>query len=290
MARATYDQAVRVSPDDARLWFERDQLLKRIGEAPAKRLRRLEQRLDLVARRDDLTVELCALYNQVGRPADAQRLLGSRRFQPWEGGEGQALGQYKQARLALGRCTLAAGDAAGAVSHFRAALEAPENLGEAWHLLQNQSDTHFWLGEALAAAGDRAAARRHWTLAAEFKGDFQEMSVRAYSELTYYSARALERLGRTAQAQRLLRDLLAYAQALEKAPAKIDYFATSLPTMLLFEDDLSARQVTTARFLQAQALHGLGRRAAAGRKLADVLRRDPNHAAACAWRAEVGAG
>jgi tetratricopeptide (TPR) repeat protein len=294
-ARAAYDAAIRAAPDDARLWFERDQLLKRIGEAPARRLRRLERRLDLVARRDDLTVELCALYNQLGRPADALRLLDSRRFQPWEGGEGQALGQYKQARLALGRSARAACDVAGAVTHFRAALDAPENLGEAWHLLQNQSDTHFWLGEALAAAGDRRAARRHWTLAAEFKGDFQEMSVRALSELTYYSARAMERLGRRAAAQRLLRDLLAYAEALEKQPAKIDYFATSLPTMLLFEDDLQARQITTARFLQAQALQGqaqcMGRTASrlllrrARTRLREVLRRDPSHALAAAFLA-----
>jgi hypothetical protein len=39
----------------------------------------------------------------------------------------------------------------------------------------------------------------------------------------------------------------------------VDYFATSLPTMLLFEDDLQRRQEVTAKFLQAQALHGLGR-------------------------------
>ena len=286
-ARAAYDAAIRAAPDDARLWFERDQLLKRSGAAPEQRLRRLEGRLDLVARRDDLTVELCALYNQVGRPADALRLLGARRFQPWEGGEGQALGQYKQARLALGRAALAAGDAAGAVTHFRAALVAPENLGEAWHLLQNQSDTHHWLGEALAAAGDRRSARRHWMQAAESEGDFQEMSVRAFSELTYYSARSLARLGRPAAARRLLRNLLAYAEALEQAPAKIDYFATSLPTMLLFEDDLQVRQTATACFLQAQALFGLGRRAAAVRRLAEVLRRDPGHAVARAWREEI---
>ena len=33
-------------------------------------------------------------------------------------------------------------------------------------------------------------------LAAEFKGDFQEMSVRAFSELTYYSALSWRRLGK----------------------------------------------------------------------------------------------
>ena len=65
-----------------------------------------------------------------------------------------------------------------------------------------------------------------------------------------------------------------------KAPAKIDYFATSLPAMLLFEDDLQFRQETTALLLQAQAHLGLGRKARARGMLRTVLRRDPNHALA----------
>ena len=166
------------------------------------------------------------------------------------------------------------------MSHFEHALASPENLGEARHLLANQSDIHFWLGEAHAAAGDRKAARVAWTAAATFKGDFQDMSLRAFSEMTYFSALAWSRLRKATQATRLLKDLLAYARALEKQTVKIDYFATSLPTMLLFDDDLQARQVTTARFLQAQALLGLGQKAKARALLADVLRRDPNHALA----------
>jgi hypothetical protein len=106
------------------------------------------------------------------------------------------------------------------------------------------------------------------------------MSVRAFSEMTYFSALAWERLGKKAKSTRLLKDLLAYARALEKETAKIDYFATSLPTMLLFGADIQAVQVTTALFLQAQALLGLGQKPKARLLLADVLHRDPNHALA----------
>jgi hypothetical protein len=74
---------------------------------------------------------------------------------------------------------------------------------------------------------------------------------------------------------KLFRDLLAYAERLQKAEAKIDYFATSLPTMLLFDDDLQFRQETTALFLRAQANQGLGRKAQ--KLLNEVLKRDPNH-------------
>jgi tetratricopeptide (TPR) repeat protein len=280
MARTAYDKAVRVNPEDARLRYERDQLWKRTGVAPEKRLRALEQRLDLVAKRDDLTLELCALYNQTGRHDDALRLLEGRRFQPWEGGEGVALGEHMRTHVALGRRALEADDAKTAAAHFAAALETPDRLGESRHLLANCSDLHYWLGVALERCGDRAEAKRHWTLAAEFRGDFQGMSVRTFSEMTYFSARSMERVGRRKEAANLLRELLAYAKDLAKTEAKIDYFATSLPTMLLFDDDLQARQKTTALFLEAQARFGLGERAEARKLIATVLRRDPNHALA----------
>lgn len=85
----------------------------------------------------------------------------------------------------------------------------------------------------------------------------------------------------TAQASAtLLQELLVYATDLEHAPASIDYFATSLPTMLLFNDDLQARQVLRARFLQAQARFGLGERVVAKHLVEEVLVQDPSHAMA----------
>jgi tetratricopeptide (TPR) repeat protein len=269
-----------VNPTDARLLYERDQLWKRLGETPAKRLRELGKNLQLVQQRDDLSVELCALYNQTGQRDKALAIISARNFQPWEGGEGGPLGQWVRSHLALGRVALDGSNYAKATEHFRAALTAPLNLGEAKHLLANQSDIHYWLGCALAAAGEVKLARQHWLTAAKFKGDFQEMSVRAFSEMTYYSAQAWEKLGQRAKAKKLFNDLLAYARQLQKTQAKIDYFATSLPTMLIFDDDLQRRRETTALFLQAQAQLGLGKKAQTKKLLAIVLKRDPNHALA----------
>jgi hypothetical protein len=163
------------------------------------------------------------------------------------------------------------------------------NLGEARHVLANQSDIRYWLGCACEALGDSAAARRQWLTAATFKGDFQEMSVRAFSEMTYYSALSWRKLGKGAKAQGLFEQLLAYATKLQRSPARIDYFATSLPTMLLFEDDLQFRQETNALFLQAQAQLGLGRTLKTKSLLRAVLRRDPSHALAADLLREASA-
>ncbi|MEX0326873.1 MAG: DUF5107 domain-containing protein, partial [Puniceicoccaceae bacterium] len=163
-ARHAFEMARAAAPDDARLLYEADQLARRTGETPQKRLAELEKRLDLVERRDDLTVELCALYNQTGQPEKALKRIASRQFQPWEGGEGQALGQHVRTHLQLGRKALEQKEAGKAVEHFESALTAPENRSEAKHLLANQSDIHFWLGLARHAAGDTEGATEAWKL------------------------------------------------------------------------------------------------------------------------------
>ncbi|MEN9361908.1 MAG: hypothetical protein RL095_3443, partial [Verrucomicrobiota bacterium] len=203
-----------------------------------------------------------------------------RRFQPWEGGEGLVLGQFVRSQLLLGRQALERGDAGDARQAFAAALRPPQSLGEARHLLANASDIHYWLGCSCAAQGDAETAKNHWLAAASSRGDFQEMAVRSFSEMSLFSALSMRKLGRAVEAESLLSELLAYAEALERSPAKIDYFATSLPTLLLFDEDLQERQTTTARFLGAQAFLGLGRAAEAEALLREVLARDPNHALA----------
>jgi tetratricopeptide (TPR) repeat protein len=277
-ARDAFERAVKTNPEDARLRFERDQLWKRAAVPVAARLSELETRLDVVKQRDDLTVELANLYNQTGQPRRAAAVLSGRRFQPWEGGEGAVLGQYVRVRLALGREALERGDASGACELLEAALHPPENLGEAWHLLANRSNVYYWLGVAYEMRDEEAAAHDWWTKAAETSGDFQEMSVRAYSEMTYYSANALKRLNKQREARKLLRELVRYARELARSEARIDYFATSLPAMLLFKDDLPKRNRITALFLEAQASIGLGYLRRGHRLLNRVLELDPSHA------------
>ena len=278
-ARRVYERAYALAPNDARLLFERDLLWKRIGTPAARRLAALEKHLPQVRLRDDLSVEYADLLNQVGRHEDALTYLGSRRFQPWEGGEGLARTQHERTHLALGRQALAAGDAAKALSHFETALVAPANLGETKHLLANRSDIDYWLGCAAAALGDHTRAKLAWTAAANFRGDFQERAVRVYSEMTYFSALSLQKLGRKAEAKKLLSGLKAYAKRLFKEEAKVYYFATSLPARLLFEN-MQRRQETTALLIEAEAEVGLGHTGRAKSLLQTVLRRDPARALA----------
>jgi tetratricopeptide (TPR) repeat protein len=232
-----FEAAAAHAPEDAKLLYEYDQLLARTGATPADRLDRIEAHRQLAGRRDDLTVVHAQLLTTVGRPAEARELMLGRVFQPWEGGEGQVLLAWQNVCTALAERELDAGDPAAALQHVRAAITPPESLGEARHPLANSADLHFLLGEALFASGDDAGASAAWTHAAHATGDFIDMSTRRFSEQTLFSIRALRRLDEHAAAVTLVDAFDDYLTELAVTPAHVDYFATSLPAMLLFHDD-----------------------------------------------------
>ncbi|MEO6815795.1 MAG: DUF5107 domain-containing protein [Edaphobacter sp.] len=279
-AREAFARARELAPVDARIAYEQDQLLKRTGESPERRLAAFEQVPELVSLRDDLSVELASLYNQVGRPEDSLNVLLSRRFQPWEGGEGLVLSQYVRANLLLGQKALAEADVSTAIRRFEAAWNLPESLGEARHLLLNLSVIDYWLGVAYAANQDKARAVLHWERAAKQRGDFRQMQVNSISDMTYWSAQALVRLGRSEEGRRIFQEVYDYSQEMDRHTPKIDYFATSLPAMLLFEEDLTLRQKVSTKFMRAQALLGLGHLTEGVALLNEVVEIDANHSGA----------
>ena len=103
------------------------------------------------------------------------------------------------------------------------------------------------------------------------------MKVQSISEMTYWSALALSRLGKRDEAGSLFNRILTHAQQLESETPVIDYFATSLPAMLLFDEDLKHQQAVMSRFLKAQAILGLGREQEGLDLLQEVLQMDSGH-------------
>jgi tetratricopeptide (TPR) repeat protein len=250
VARVEYERALQLTPGDAKLWFEFDQLVSRMGEVSAERLARLEQRARIALERDDLTVEYANLLTDVGRASEAHTLLSARRFQPWEGGEGQVLGAWDRAVLHLARAKLEVGAARDAAALVATALEPPANLGEARHPLANASELHLVAGDAYAAGGDTATAESHWRRAADAEGDFTKMATTPFSDKTMFSIIALQRLGEIERARAVTAGLERWVETYSTTDVGIDYFATSLPTMLLFIDDPKIdrdREVTVIR-------------------------------------------
>jgi tetratricopeptide (TPR) repeat protein len=272
-----YEKARACAKNDARLLYESDQLQKRLKFPPERRLSELFHHRALVDIRDDLTVELATLLNQLQRPQEAALVLLSRQFQPWEGGEGLVLAQFTSAMIGLGQAALHRHHPEEALSHFKAALNPPASLGEARHLLANTSNIYYWLGRAYEAMGDKAASTESYQRAAAQRTDFQSMATQPFSEMTYWTGLSMQRLGTVQEARNMFEAMLNYGRDLEQQKAKIDYFATSLPKLLLFEDDLDETQKIRARVIQAAALTGLGDTAEAQELLSWIAEADPNH-------------
>ena len=264
-----YEKAFRADPTDARLLYELDQLCKRTGVPPAKRLSRLEINRSLVDFRDDLVVELITLYNQTEKSEKALQFLNHRRFHPWEGGEGLVSGQYVAAHLLLGRRALKTGNARAALKHFAAARNYPKNLGEAKHLLTLETQLDYFSGVALQDLGEVEKAREYWQKAA--------LTQTGNTEMTFYKALALRELKNESQAVSLLNELLEFASRQIQVTPKIDYFATSLPNFLLFDDDLKKRNRFHCLYLAGLAKLGLGQTAEAIANLRESLDLDSNH-------------
>ena len=238
LAVSHFEAARALAPDDAKLFFELDQLLARVGRSPIERLARYEANAHLIAERDDLSIVQARLLTGLGRPAVARERLLERRFQPWEGGEGQVLTAWDDTNVALAHLALDDLDGPAAADFIRSALEPPASLGEARHPLANCAELHWLLGCALELSGDRLAAEAAWQRAAASAGDFLNMSTQAFSAQSEFAIRALRALGSDDAADAQIAAFGAFIDELAATPAAIDYFATSLPTMLLFHDDV----------------------------------------------------
>jgi tetratricopeptide (TPR) repeat protein len=278
-----YSRAFAAAPTDARLLYEWDQLKKRAGLATAQeRLTVLDAHRDLVAQRDDLSVEHITLLNQIGKWSEALEELENRRFSPWEGGEGLVSAQYVHSHRALGAAALSSSDAHSALEHFEAARNYPWNLGEGKHLLTLERDLDYLSGCAAQMLGDAGQTASYWQAAAA--------PLPAVGTHSYFQALGAIALGEVERGQKILHDLRNSAERQRDTTVKSDYFATSLPNMLLFEDDLQQRNRAESLFLRALAALGLNQFAQAQECLREVIALDPNHLFALWILQETAAG
>ncbi|MEY9951635.1 DUF5107 domain-containing protein [Leifsonia sp. EB34] len=270
-----YRLAVETAPADAKLRYEADQLARRVAASPQERLDALADAGELIAERDDLALAYAELLVLVGRHEDAIALLSSRRFSPWEGGEGEVIRVWTLARRAEAAEALALGDPDRAVSALATAIEVPASLGEAPHPLANRSDLLLAFGDANQAAGRTAEAEAAWRTAASSAGDFATMSAVPHSPMTYYSVLAARRLGDQERAERLSAEFADYIESARRTRPAIDYFATSLPSMLIFREDVEQSHRDLVAVMDAELALLNGESARAGALLAESAERDP---------------
>ncbi|MFK7800238.1 MAG: DUF5107 domain-containing protein [Anaerolineae bacterium] len=281
--------AFQLNSADARVLFELDQLHKKLNHLPAKRLAFLEQHLDLVNQRDDLTIERVTLLNLLYQPQKAFAILTNRQFHPWEGGEGKVTGQYVVSLVELARNDIAEGDYSDAITKLTQAQRYPHNLGEGKLYGAQENNIFYYLGVAHAQAGNQTEAQRCFEQAAT--GLSEPSSAVFYNDqppdMIFYQGLAKQKLGNQAEAKEIFERLIAYGRDHLNDQVTMDYFAVSLPNFMVFDEDLNLQNQIHCYYMQALGETGLGKSEAAEKHYAAVLKLAPHHLGAASHRSHL---
>jgi tetratricopeptide (TPR) repeat protein len=273
------EKAFLLDTTDSRILMELDQLYKRLCRPHAERFAFLEKHFGLVEQRDDVYLEYITLCNQLGNYAKAIALIDSRIFHPWEGGEGKVPAQYQLARVELAKQHLAKKEYAQAIKLLTECLDYPHNLGEGKLHGAQENDFHYWLGCAYDGLGQTDNARKYWQLAKD--GNTEPAAAIFYNDQKpdkiFYQGLALLKLGLPNEANARFNKLMAFGEAHLNETIKLDYFAVSLPDLLIWEDDLIYRNKIHCHYMLGLGNFGLGKMDKAKAHLKEAANMDINH-------------
>ena len=278
-----FEKAFALHPGDARVLMELDQLYKRTGKPPAERLAFLEKNIELVLQRDDVYLERIALYNFLGHHKKAFELIMNRQFHPWEGGEGKVPAQYCFSLVQMAVANIKKQDYRQAIGQLEAAQVYPHNLGEGKLPGAGENDIFYLLGTVYEAMGSMQEALRFYRKAT--LGETQPAAAVFYNdpqpENMFYQGLAWQKLQENSVASHIFEDLLCYGRQHLRDAISIDFFAVSLPDLLVFDDDLDKRNTIHCTYMMALGQLGQKKYDLAAQLLQEVLAAEPAHAGAC---------
>jgi tetratricopeptide (TPR) repeat protein len=254
-----YERAFEIDNKDSRVLFELDQLYKRLNNSPQQRLSFLQKHRSLIEERDDLYTEYVLLHTLTGQYRQAKQLLEARNFHPWEGGEGKTSGLHVLVHIELGKLALSQNKLSEALALLQAATQYPENLGEGKLYGAQENDIFYWLGCVYDKMNRSELALECWTKASV--GSAEPAQAVFYNDQQpdkiFYQGLALLQLQKDDEAHKRFHNLIDYGIKQMNKEIKMDYFAVSLPDLMIFDDDLSLRNNIHCNFLQALGYLGL---------------------------------
>ncbi len=241
------ERAFHLDETDARMLMELDQLYKRMHRPHQQRLDFLQQYPQLIAQRDDLVLEEITLLNQLGRHEEAMAKLDAHKFHPWEGGEGKVSAQYQICRVEIAKRLLKDNpQSAEAKRLLEECLVYPPHLGEGKLYGAQDNDFLYFLGryeEGTVGPTEPAAAM--------YYND-------AKPDKIFYAGLCYRALGQEDKARSLFNKLINYGKQHYYDHVTMDYFAVSLPDLLIWDDDLDRKNKIHCNYLLALGFYGMG--------------------------------
>lgn len=273
------EKAFRLDPTDARVLMELDQLYKRLNRPHTERMAFLEQYIDIVITRDDLYLEYVTLLNQTGQYREAIRRIDQRKFHPWEGGEGKVPAQYQIARLELAKELIGRKEYDEALIRIEECYTYPPHLGEGKLPGAQENDFNYYKACILQQLGKQKEAHDLFLKAS--MGDSQPAAAMYYNDQKpdkiFYQGLAFRKLGQEKEARSRFNKLITYGEEHLFDIFRMDYFAVSLPDLLIWEDDMDKKNRIHCNYLMALGHLGLGNTAKAEHFFEVATSMDNNH-------------
>jgi tetratricopeptide (TPR) repeat protein len=293
------EKAFHLDETDSRMLMELDQLYKRLHKPHQVRLDFLQKYPQLIQQRDDLVLEEITLLNQLGRYEEAMKKLDAHQFHPWEGGEGKVSSQYQICRVELAKQELAKQDKQErqdninkAIRLLEECLEFPPHLGEGKLYGAQENDFYYLLGVAYDALGQTEKAVACWQEAT--KGPQEPAAAMYYNDAKpdkiFYQGLALRKLGREDEAHGRFYKLINYGKQHIYDKVVMDYFAVSLPDLLIWEDSLDIKNLIHCKYMLALGYYGMGDKEKGLRYLSEVENLDNNHQGIQQFRTLISQG
>lgn len=249
------EDAFKLDRQDSRVLLELFQLYGLTGKSRQDQYKLLYNNLSAVEARDDLYLEYLTILAEKGEYNSAFDKLMSRKFHPWEGGEGKVTKLYKILNIAQAKEADEKGDCNLASECYKRCFKYPENLGEGKLILDYDNDICYMLGELYEKYGDKDMAKEYYQLATRGKTEIADNIYYNDNpiEYVYYIALANKKLGNIDKANEIKDSFMNYYTKHVGEKAAIDYFAVSLPDMLIWEQDIDEKNKAFLESVKALA-------------------------------------
>jgi tetratricopeptide (TPR) repeat protein len=259
-AKISIEKAFTLDLTDSRVFLEMDQLHKKLGYTPSKRLAYYEKYKTTALVRDDSCIEYVTLKNFVGEYEGVCRILTERNFHPWEGGEGKAAAQYVTALVEMAKKEISRKSYEEAREILKKALIYPENLGEGKLEGSKDNNINYYLGIVEQALGNEENAKKYYETAST--GSNEVAGMMYYNDqpadMIFYQGLAKYKLGLKTEGSDRFNKLIEFGESHIGDEVKIEYFAVSFPDFMIYNEDFIKKNKAHCCYVIGLGYLGLG--------------------------------
>ncbi len=251
IARRHMEKAFRLAPDNSRLFYELQQLLKNAGVPPDERLALYAHNEALAESRDDCVLDRMILLTMQGEYDAAIEMARRHTFHTYEGGEGKLTRHHAWLHVLKGNRYYDKGEYDKAAAEYMTGTRFPANYGEGKSYFAQEAHIYYRLGLAFEKLGAKPKAHAAFVEACIDKS--------ATTEINLFRALALRKLGRITEANTVLNDMVTAGKKLIDNKTAYPYFGVGSPTPVPFEYEIAKLNTVAGLILKCFGLLGLGR-------------------------------